>query len=193
MRLPFLPEPRGLVASDMEWGRIPRAYHKVTIEKVPDLDYRPPFLGYYQALPHIARVGKGLILLGPFGSGKTALGVCCLKRTLAWGGSVLFILASELPSVVWNDEAFDDDWTMEARAVFVDLLLLDDIGSESRNDAVRGCIETLLRKRVAEGLATVITSNLTVEELQSGYPALMKALQGTHKALRISGMNWRDL
>ena len=50
-----------------------------------------------------------------------------------------------------------------------DLLILDDLGTEFVNQFTVSCLYNLLNTRINRGLATVISTNLSPEELSSKY------------------------
>lgn len=191
LRLPFLKTPRNLFAADLEAAWVARRFWEVSVEKLPDLPYRDPFLSFYTQLPHIAREGVGLVLIGPYSSGKTSLAVCAIKRVLAWGGTALFCPAGSVIDAVIAKPAFDTEYSLLERVHGVDLLVIDDLGSEAVTDGGNVCIEKVVRFRTNNRASVIITTNLKVENLKARYPGIAATLKGLTGVLNVSGKDWR--
>jgi DNA replication protein DnaC len=109
-----------------------------------------------------AKQGRGLVLLGPTGVGKTYAAAALLNEVEGCG---FFIHAQELARAVL---LFEDGEETLQRTLTTPLLILDDFGSHSARDGgmVQAFIDELIAVREANRRATVITSNLTPPELK---------------------------
>ena len=130
---------------------------------------------------------KGLYLHGSFGSGKTYL-VAALLNELAKKNYTTVIMyypemLSRLKSTFDNieesyNEVFDKIKTC-------DILLIDDIGAETVTNWSRDeILGTILQYRMEHELSTFLTSNLTIEELET-HLSLVKNNMDKVKARRI--------
>jgi DNA replication protein DnaC len=109
-----------------------------------------------------------LILFGGFGCGKTHLAAAIANRALQHGRPVLFVVVPDLldhlrgtfgpNSPVSYDERFE-----EVRNA--PLLILDDLGTQSSTPWAQEKLFQILNHRYNARLATVITSNQGIEEI----------------------------
>lgn len=128
---------------------------------------------------------KGLTLSGPSGSGKTYLATAALVEIIRQYGRVtasIMITERELLQAFrqsYNRRA-DDPYTpstLEVRERFVvrpDVLVLDDFGAEEpsaseKGDWARGQIMDLVEFRSRERKTTIITTNLSEDEIGKRY------------------------
>jgi DNA replication protein DnaC len=117
---------------------------------------------------------ESVLLYGPFGTGKTGLGVGLLRDHI-WRAELpgLFITCSELLESI--RATYDRDSATSEQAVLdrvkrIPFLVLDDIGAErihsdERGDWAREKLFSTINYRHGEDLATVFTSNLDPAEL----------------------------
>ena len=115
---------------------------------------------------------ESFYLFGPYGTGKTGLAVGYLKRWLdTYDRPALFVSAPRLFAELRN--TYDDREASELavidRYARVPLLVLDDLGSESFKSAdwLSDRLYLILGERHDELRPTVITSNLSLRELES--------------------------
>lgn len=106
--------------------------------------------------------GKGLILRGPAGTGKTSLGVCLLKEALAIGKGCLMI---SMPNLLDNMLTLSkgDSVTFlnyEQKLRNIPLLLLDDFGAEySKSEWVAAKVESIIIDRYNRMRPIILTTN----------------------------------
>ncbi len=113
--------------------------------------------------------GKGLLLVGKEGTGKTHIAVAILKevigkgyRGLYWNVPELFL---ELRRLMSNSEDLTEaDIFDEAAAA--DLVVLDDLGAEKTSEYVMDRLYVLINGRYQDDTPTIITTNRTPEELR---------------------------
>lgn len=130
-----------------------------------------------------AQVPNGwLYLSGAPGCGKTHLAAAIVNAVLADDREAMFYTAVgflDYLKAAFDDKAGD---TLSKRADVVQncpLLVLDDLGTEKASEWVRERMFLLLNHRYQRNLATVITSNYSLDELaQRGYePRLISRLR----------------
>lgn len=116
---------------------------------------------------------KNLFLTGKTGTGKTFLSSCIAKSFLDNGYSVLYLSATSLSDAL--DKAKfkreEDDFNEEYLDFIesCDLLIVDDLGTEYSFSYPQSKIFDILEKRMIEDKRTVISTNLSLEEIAVKY------------------------
>lgn len=107
--------------------------------------------------------GRGLWLMGTTGTGKTTLGMLVAKEVLAAGKTVGVYFTTTLLNRIRqtyqeaeSNSAYDDFFR---RVTSVDLLYLDDLGSERHTDWVVEQLYALINERYESQRPMLITSN----------------------------------
>jgi len=133
--------------------------------------------------------GYGIMFTGPFRSGKTALSIAFAKYFMKQHGFMpMFVSNHRLYSAYFGN----DLWS------FSDLLLskfiiLDDIGREyKRKDFAGNVLEDLIRERINSNLGTLITTNLTPDELKDFYGTAFYSLLNEMFRLQVKMPEMRD-
>ena len=117
---------------------------------------------YRQNLEQNLSTGKGLILRGPAGTGKTSLGVCLLKEVLAIGKGCLMISMPNLLDNMLTLSKGDSVAFMsyEQKLRNIPLLLLDDFGAEySKSEWVAAKVESIIIDRYNRMRPIILTTN----------------------------------
>lgn len=117
---------------------------------------------YRQNLEQNLSTGKGLILRGPAGTGKTSIGVCLLKETLAIGKGCLMISMPNLLDNMLTLSKGDSVAFMsyEQKLRNIPLLLLDDFGAEySKSEWVASKVESIIIDRYNRMRPIILTTN----------------------------------
>ena len=115
---------------------------------------------------------QNLVFYGNVGTGKTFLSCCIAKELMETGFSVIYSSADKLfKNLV--DLRFQDD--KDAYFSFMDdihqcdLLIIDDLGTEAISERVKADLFTCLNNRDMQKKATLISTNLTLDELSRRY------------------------
>lgn len=117
---------------------------------------------YRQNLEENLNTGKGLILRGPAGTGKTSLGVCLLKEALKIGKGCLMISMPNLLDNMLTLSKGDNVAFMsyEQKLRNIPLLLLDDFGAEySKSEWVSAKVESIIIDRYNRMRPIILTTN----------------------------------
>jgi DNA replication protein DnaC len=120
--------------------------------------------------------GKGLLLIGESGVGKTHLAVALLKGLIEKGAESLFLDYQEMLKRI--QASYDPTALTAERQVIRPILdaevaLIDDLGSNRITGWVEDTVNYILNYRYNEKKATLLTSNLA-PELMSGEPGARK-------------------
>jgi len=114
----------------------------------------------YLSRGHYLR-GDGLFVWGPLGVGKTALAAVLLMELRRRGHSGLFVDTAELVERLMARDNFDLDTSWAERVREVDVLVLDDLGTEHHDAAgmIERRLETIIRGRLQRKKPTIATCN----------------------------------
>lgn len=139
---------------------------------------------------------KNLLLQGGPGLGKTYLSACIARAVAEQGFSVCYDTAS---SVIGSFELqkFSRDEEADRRVkrmLACDLLILDDLGTEMATPFADSALYTLINTRLNEKKKTVISTNLSYEELEKRYGGpIYSRLAGEYKRMPFIGRDIRQI
>jgi len=155
-------------------GRIPRRYREVSFD-------REPLPSIERVYPHIARDvrryirdvdarldgGNGLWFTGVVGSGKTTLAMLVSKAAMEADRTVAIYSLPRLLALL--RESFDDAAQYSLNQIIdqlssVDLLHLDDVGSEQTTPWVLEQLYSIVNARYEDGRSMLVTTNLITLE-----------------------------
>ena len=127
---------------------------------------------YRQNLEQNLNTGKGLILRGPAGTGKTSLGVCLLKEALEIDKGCLMI---SMPNLLDNMIALSKGDSVaflnyEQKLRNIPLLMLDDFGAEySKSEWVAAKVESIIIDRYNRMKPIILTTNYSDAWTEKNY------------------------
>ncbi len=137
--------------------------------------------------------GEGnLLFYGETGLGKTFLCNCIAKDMLDKEKTVLYVTAPRMFKKI-EDYRFNRDEMPDANQqtelIFqVDLLIIDDLGSEFSTVVTNTELFNIINSRLLEKRPTVISTNLNLTDFQSQYSdRIVSRLFGNYKLLRFFG------
>ncbi len=113
--------------------------------------------------------GCGLLMLGDTGLGKTHLSLAIANAVIKSGYSVVYNSTPELMRQL-DKEFFGraDTDTMQL-ITSCDLLILDDLGAETRSDRYISMLYEIVNSRQNRQIPMIVNSNLAVEEIKNRY------------------------
>lgn len=121
-------------------------------------------LRYTQNFPQFRREGKGLLLYGTVGTGKTYYAACIANRLLDNGTPCLMTNFARLTNQIQG--------TFEGKQEYIDglnrysLLIIDDLGAERQSEFMQEMVFNIIDARYRSGLPLIITTNLTADEIK---------------------------
>lgn len=114
------------------------------------------------------RQGRGLLLSGPLGTGKSHLAAAVVKAAVQNGRTTIMERVPKLLITLrgtYNGGPVTEQQLMRAMTD-ADLLVLDDAGSEKWTEWTEPTLYTIIDERYNRERAVFITTNLTLDELQ---------------------------
>ena len=115
---------------------------------------------------------SNLLLLGETGVGKTFLSNCIAKELLDSDHSVIYLTAIELFKCFENsDFSKGEDVEYQDVSYFIDcdLLIIDDLGTESYNSYTISKLFYVINERILRRKSVIISTNLSMPQLENTY------------------------
>ena len=137
-----------------------------------------------------------LLFSGNTGLGKTFLSACIARAVADQGYSVVYESAGKLFQTLEKArfEANDENRRAAAKYNECDLLIVDDLGTELPGQFVTAALYSLINDRLLESRPTIISTNLSEEELVRRYnPQIASRLRGSYKRVAFVGDDIRLL
>ena len=107
--------------------------------------------------------GKGLLLYGGVGTGKTFAAACIANALIDTGRTCLMTNFARVLNTLWSIEekqAYIDSFNQ------FDLLVLDDLGAERRSEYAQEQVFNVIDGRYRSGLPLIITTNLGIDKIK---------------------------
>jgi hypothetical protein len=165
------------------------------IATIPD-SVQESVLMYLEHGRAYAEVGHGLTLWSPSrGTGKTLLATLILRNLMATGVDGFFCLFNKLLTLHtagWRDDKARK-W-FERRIMNAEVLVIDDAGKENpnRSEMVSAVVDEILRTRIDNARPTILTSNLSQEEMGERYLSdVVELFSGCNQSIEVTGTSYR--
>lgn len=138
---------------------------------------------------------ESLLFCGGTGLGKTHLSTAIAGEVVKKGYDVLYESAPNLLSA-FEAERFGRSLTASvadtSRYLTCDLLVIDDLGAELSNNFTVGVLYNLINTRIVSRRPTIISTNLTPDEIRSRYTdRIASRLFGEYTVMRFEGRDIR--
>lgn len=140
---------------------------------------------------------NNIIFYGDPGLGKTFLCNCIAKDLLDKGKTVLYLTAFQLFRLFEKERFRKEEETEDSKAYLdaiftVDLLIIDDLGTEFSTALTGAELFNCLNARLLDRNPTIISTNLSPNDWQSQYSErIISRVFGNYKALKLIGKDIR--
>lgn len=118
---------------------------------------------YVDNFPEMKKRGKGLLLYGPVGTGKTHAAACIANELINQGRPCLVTnfarITNTLQGMFEGKQRYLDDFNR------LDLLVIDDLAAERDTSYMNEMIFNIIDSRYRSGKPLIVTTNLTQAEL----------------------------
>ncbi len=114
-----------------------------------------------------------IYIFGDVGLGKTFLCNCIAKALLDKGFTVFYVTAIEMFEIISQkirskDQA-DDIMKLYDFIYSSELLIIDDLGTETNNSFIQSNLFDIINRRLLLGKSTIISSNMDINDLKEHY------------------------
>lgn len=148
---------------------------------------------YVKNFTEFKKDGKGLLLYGTVGTGKTYLAACIANALIEEGYSVLMTDFARLTNKIQG--------MFEGKQEYIDglnkytLLIIDDLGIERKTEFMQELVYNVINSRYKSGLPFIITTNLTADELKKpqdvGYSRIYDRILERCHPVKVEGASRR--
>lgn len=154
---------------------IPRRFRGVSFDRPPVTAIDPtvvnPVRDWIDDLDENLTTGRGLWLMGDTGTGKTTLAMLVSKEILRRGRTVAIYslpkLLARIRSTYGADQGEESYSDFFERLCNVDMLHLEDLGTEYRTEWVLEQLYALVNERYERERSIMVTTNSSMEELET--------------------------
>ncbi len=176
-----------------------------------DLSYYPKQVGIsgespYEVMKYVydnckdyaeefAMDSNNLYFYGRTGLGKTHLSLAIANEVMKKGYNVVYGSVITFLNKL-EREKFGRTETFETEDILVDadLLILDDLGAEFATPFAVSALYNIINCRIARGVPTIISSNLSLDEVKNRYPeSIASRIMGKFKIVEFIGKDIRQI
>lgn len=150
-------------------------------------------INYVEHFDEFKKQGKGLLLHGTVGTGKSHVAACIANALLDEGNKVLMTNFATMVNILQA--------SFEGRQAYIDslnrytLLIIDDLGAERKSEYMQEQVFNIIDARYRSGLPMIITTNLTGKELREpteiGYGHIYDRVLERCHPVEVSGASFR--
>lgn len=138
----------------------------------------------------------GLLMTGNTGLGKTHLSLSVARDVINKGYGVIYGSAQNMVSKMEREKFrnFREDEESEQHFMQCDLLIIDDLGTEFATAFSNAAIYNIINSRIMMNLPTIISTNLSMRELEKSYTSRMVSrIIGNNIRLEFLGTDIRQI
>jgi DNA replication protein DnaC len=154
---------------------IPKIFRGVSFDRKPICDMDPwivsPTRRFAESIGENVEDGRGLWFYGDVGTGKTSLAMLVASRALDDGRSVAVYSVPRLLTELrasYDADSRESFFSLFKRLTSVDLLILDDLGSERQTEWVLEQLYSIVNERWQDQRSVIVTSNIPKQETPVG-------------------------
>ncbi|MBD5460894.1 MAG: ATP-binding protein [Lachnospiraceae bacterium] len=139
---------------------------------------------------------RNLFFYGTVGTGKSLLSYCTARELLRQGYSVIYFSSTGLFDMLarysFDTKAKESLYSTYDDLYNCDLVIIDDLGTEVTNSFVTSQLFACLNERHMRRKSTIISTNLTLEELRDRYSdRIFSRITSYYKLCKLSGPDIR--
>ena len=137
-----------------------------------------------------------LYFYGRTGLGKTHLSLAIANEAIKKGYKVIYGSVISFLNKMEKEKFGKIESPIDTEEILIDadLLILDDLGAEFSTSYTISALYNVINSRVARGVPTIISSNLSLEELKSRYPeSIASRIIGTFATVQFIGKDIRQI
>lgn len=127
--------------------------------------YTKIMLNYVNNFAEFRKDGKGLLLFGTVGTGKTYYAACIANRLIDNDYTVYMTNFSRLVNLI-QSKSFEDKQAFIDSINRYSLLVIDDLGAERDSEFMLEQVFNIIDSRYRSGLPLIVTTNLSWDELK---------------------------
>ena len=135
-----------------------------------------------------------ILFMGGTGLGKTHLSLAIANVVINRGYSVVYGTAQNILSDLQN-ESFGRDESLdytEHDVLAADLLIIDDLGTEFKNQFSVACLYNIINTRILKKKPTIISTNFSYDDLERDYnQRITSRIAGVYSTLMLEGNDIR--
>lgn len=120
---------------------------------------------YCEHFDQLRKQGRGLLLYGDVGTGKTFAACEVANELIDQGFPCMVTNFARLTNTLQGK--FDGKQEFIDRLNEFELLVIDDLGAERKSEYMQEMVYNIIDSRYRAGLPFIITTNLTIEEIKS--------------------------
>lgn len=113
--------------------------------------------------------GKGLLMTGATGLGKTHLSLAIANRVIDRGFSVIYGSVPELLRMLNNEQFGRSNGDTMSLMTGCDLLILDDLGAENSSEYNTSQLYEIINARINRDIPFIVSTNMNVQKIKSRY------------------------
>ncbi|MDO4621029.1 MAG: ATP-binding protein [Lachnospiraceae bacterium] len=133
---------------------------------------------------------RSMYICGSTGTGKTFLAHCIADAAIKSGHSVLYFSSGRFFDILVDAEFSRQGSQTAGRDLIssVELLIIDDLGTELTNSLTSSAFFRIINERIAAGLSTVISTNLSLGDLSQKYSErIFSRISSEYAIVRMKG------
>lgn len=138
---------------------------------------------------------NSLYFYGRTGLGKTHLSLAIANEVMKKGYNVVYgSVLNFLNKLEREKFGRADSFETEDILIGADLLILDDLGAEISTAVATSSLYNIINSRIARSVPTIISSNLSIKEIQDRYPeSIASRIIGNYKTVIFDGKDIRQI